>query len=1352
MDKPSDNIEPVTEESLTSELIDEEAKKQYKKNRPFIRRPVITKKTRESRELKKAKNIDDIKQGIVKTQFEDKAKKIFNKRDSIQEQKQPEIKEANAKQEKELVKLELNRKLKEVKKEGKELSEDDKEKMKEKAKKEAKRSMDKIKINRARKSLNYDDSKRKKFVDKLDRKTNLPGIKSIKKVAQRKGDSLQRKRETWSKMEPDEKFDFFIGMIRKYLLKPILVFITMVIVIKFAKYLRGLYNKYPRAFTLTKNLDIGGKYDKSTGLDNELAETLGKSLADYISLPSTILQNINYKSKLVLEQNSFIKKDTSLKSNINQCDLSQNIKINDYHNSSIEPKYMNYIRNHLFTIFNINNNNKLYQQLRKFIKYKDEIFDANDISINDTKYKKGSNFKEEYDNKFFKEYLGKSKALSNSKVNKYLTDYYKNTLNNNPDYPFVNGILDTFPIKNFVKVLNNKDDFDINTQVDIETSLIESKFIEILKTKSTNSNHAENVREVFKNIFLRNVLYYIINTNKNIIITHLNRIEDKNILSYINPTIYTSANNNGIKLFTKYGKYLYLKENGTNSLIPFNQIINNRKASIPVNIYNKYKTPYNYENESEIETDIMQNIMAKLDLSSDYNGITFLKKYINHNEVFAILEKYKKSNNYKFDYARDYEIYKQKLAKLNIDTGNSILNNKTEYNNKKKSDKITGYSNQKDKCVLEIYNILYMIDYLSNSENELTSEEFTNYLYYIEKYTTFKYYDSTANKFVSLFDKRDKLNFINYFIEIQDDLLYIRDKNIINVALFCTLIFYSPDFNKETTENLLTISRFYMNFTELKLADNFIEDIKSYREKRTGYDFCKEYSKKRLEFLLKDTILIKYLIGGFQKIFQMKETFKGKGADMIKKITNPCIWFSTSLEKEMMSKVSINCKEEKFLSVERFLGGLLKIPRMLASIPDMASGIINLIKQIFQMIAFFFVIIGYIGKLGIIGSLILILKIIFYLSVTIFSIFLYLPFLFMWALPIVILCISSKSGNPVNIFNTGHIISTIGLLFLWAISYLFIDISIIEVLIIIFYSMSLLIITFFKTIIILCMVIILAIITFLVLIIDMISNYSFSRFLYKYFISCETSPFAWYKNSRYDLENKCSRGFFCNLNCGTNYRLSENGMFCEKAPTNVPYYCPQPLLYKTYKDEKINGKNHILSFFINNHPDILMLNPDKQKEYITNYKKNKAEYYQTCNRFANSEQSKGYNAIGKTICATPYNNKNKSIKNKIKDICQQTYCSNGNYENFCYKYNEIENNTNYLKFLENDNKVIEYFKKILFSAILISLIIYFIDLIKKVERGELIRNNLSLFKGFSLKKIYNSITQLSTKIPNKVYL
>ena len=103
---------------------------------------------------------------------------------------------------------------------------------------------------------------------------------------------------------------------------------------------------------------------------------------------------------------------------------------------------------------------------------------------------------------------------------------------------------------------------------------------------------------------------------------------------------------------------------------------------------------------------------------------------------------------------------------------------------------------------------------------------------------------------------------------------------------------------------------------------------------------------------------------------------------------------------------------------------------------------------------------------------------------------------------------------------------------------------------------------------------------------EILGDYRFTQFLYKRLFACENEPLAWYKNSRFDLGNKASRGFFCSLNCGSNYRLSENSAFCERAPSNVPYYCPQPMLYSIYKGEIPSGQKKTISFFINNHPEL----------------------------------------------------------------------------------------------------------------------------------------------------------------------
>ena len=73
---------------------------------------------------------------------------------------------------------------------------------------------------------------------------------------------------------------------------------------------------------------------------------------------------------------------------------------------------------------------------------------------------------------------------------------------------------------------------------------------------------------------------------------------------------------------------------------------------------------------------------------------------------------------------------------------------------------------------------------------------------------------------------------------------------------------------------------------------------------------------------------------------------------------------------------------------------------------------------------------------------------------------------------------------------------------------------------------------------------------------------------------------------------------------------------------------------------------------------------------------NKSNYYNSCQN-SDSDYYQNYNVIGKNVCAygnsKKYESENESadIHNKISNICKQTYCENGNYENFCYKYQKV---------------------------------------------------------------------------------
>ena len=59
----------------------------------------------------------------------------------------------------------------------------------------------------------------------------------------------------------------------------------------------------------------------------------------------------------------------------------------------------------------------------------------------------------------------------------------------------------------------------------------------------------------------------------------------------------------------------------------------------------------------------------------------------------------------------------------------------------------------------------------------------------------------------------------------------------------------------------------------------------------------------------------------------------------------------------------------------------------------------------------------------------------------------------------------------------------------------------------------------------------------------------------------------------------------------------------------------------------------------------------------------------------------------------------KNIKNNISLICKQTYCENGNYENFCYKYDNIEGNST-TDILNDNNKLTKYLKYLIFIILI----------------------------------------------------
>ena len=102
---------------------------------------------------------------------------------------------------------------------------------------------------------------------------------------------------------------------------------------------------------------------------------------------------------------------------------------------------------------------------------------------------------------------------------------------------------------------------------------------------------------------------------------------------------------------------------------------------------------------------------------------------------------------------------------------------------------------------------------------------------------------------------------------------------------------------------------------------------------------------------------------------------------------------------------------------------------------------------------------------------------------------------------------------------------------IWLATLFFGDLSIVGFIGLLVYAVILVIITAMKSILFLIISAILLVLSGIIMVCDGMTKGATSRFIYKHFIACENSPFSWYKNSRYDLGNKCQRGFFCSLNC-----------------------------------------------------------------------------------------------------------------------------------------------------------------------------------------------------------------------------
>ena len=1117
------------------------------------------------------------------------------------------------------------------------------------------------------------------------------------------------------------------------LTKIIIAIIIITIIIFTFKKILNLWKKYPRLKFINGYLDIASKFDKSTGLDIEMANILSKSLTDYIKRPNDIINNL---------------------------------KDNDY---------KNYIKDNLFQKFNYESD--LCKLLQKFIKYRNDVLKLGYNVLSNPK-DNNSNIKHI---EFLEGYFSKNteippglnvspEGLDIPETNTAGDGFLSIFLGESPASFNINSQFQNDPTA-LAYIMALKDFPDTNPDIfNLSYQDIKKVFSDILKT----SHNEKDKNEFYNNIFYRNVLYIIILDYENDIVNkngdgQLQLIERNNPLSYINPDITYKVDE---PIYELYGKYLHMPNSvGSNSIKTFKKIFSKNIIDSNIQgILNNASANYNdkFKNGPNSLTgiyDILRN-----DIDTYINN--FLKQDILNNRYEFIFDKLNdnftdeidiKTDNY--DWNDIYEKYKLELNKnkyTNYNSGNKKINELYNFNDENENVVIDDKYNinkvdNKTKSLLEIFNILIIFDDFkenyNNFENDDLYDKLIEYLWSFEYFTTLTYYNTIDTKYEFLFEDNKKKKLLNNYHNALRLSLYFRDKDIINSVCYLNIIYRqkNPSDNELNIirNNFLDISSYYLSFMEIKLFANFINDVKEYKEKRTGFDIQNDYWFPKVSYLWKNIIKNEIIDRDFtitniyrtQKVFYTPlRNFLGEQCNFIFTPKVRKLWgcseeynlfeqYKEKYNNKRSNKKDKNDKdiEEKFLLLGALSGGLKKLG-ILKPLEGILKKIVNfLIKQInkipivknaLTIILFVVKIIKNIGAFGLDGILFLIICLLLFIVATILK----------------YLCLTTPEFGVATII--------FGLLVVPFI----------------------LILILIKSSIILIIIAVISIICLTIIILDnviekMLENNNngqkennnkqpmahinvVSKLIYKNFLSCENSPHSWYKNSRYDLENKSSRGFFCNKPCASNYRLSDDKSFCEKAPTNVPYYCPQPLLFRYFRKETVYGKNYIQDFSAESHPLLLLNNNSIQTEYINKYNQNKKEYYNSCQNI-DKDNYKNYNIIGKNVCAyglskNPNINggENENIKSKIKQICKQTYCENGKYESFCYKYDDDAFKPE--EIIKDNNKFTKYLKILILGIILYSLCIYIINSVNSIIINKKIDNPFTPL-GINIKNLYNNM-------------
>lgn len=196
-------------------------------------------------------------------------------------------------------------------------------------------------------------------------------------------------------------------------------------------------------------------------------------------------------------------------------------------------------------------------------------------------------------------------------------------------------------------------------------------------------------------------------------------------------------------------------------------------------------------------------------------------------------------------------------------------------------------------------------------------------------------------------------------------------------------------------------------------------------------------------------------------------------------------------------------------------------------------------------------------------------------------------------------------------------------------------------------------------------------------------------------VLCDNSPGSWYKTANYHLGNKWERGIFCTRPCFSRYTPDTTGISCNKLPKGYPPYCPQAEIMRIYSTKKADSNYKFENYNDKGNVYYMSKEPLKREEMLKKHYLHKRDFMNVCNK-----EMSNYNTIALNICASVDSlDLQPKDKLRLKQVCQQAYCTAEKNYPFCSKISELKE--------DDKNAIIKKVIKIMVIMIIFCLVFLF---------------------------------------------